>query len=100
MSQKQRPTVVPQDAGRSAETALQNFFPCIGPVRFASIAYIVLLVVPPQLKATEGPILISPQPENIAVIEQLLYLSSVFYTDLFHCSILHEKIISVCGHRY
>ena len=91
VAKEQRPAIMPQDARRSVEAALLDLSSGLGPVRFATIAHIELLVVPPELKTTEGPKLIAPEPENIAGIEQLSYLRFVFYTEFLHCSVLPEK---------
>jgi len=63
----------------------------VGPVRFTAVANIDLLIIPPELKATERFILVALYSKNIAKIKKLFYLCLVFYTDLFHCQILHEK---------
>ena len=91
VAKEQRPAIVPQDARCSVQTALLDLSSGLGPVRFATMAHIELLVVPPELKTVEGPKLIAPQPENIAGIEQLSYLRFVFYTDFLHCSVLPDK---------
>ena len=97
VAKEQRPAIVPQDTRRSVQTALLDLSSGIGPVRFATIAHIELLVVPPELKTAKRPKLIAPQPENIAGIEQLFYLRFVFYTDFLHCSILPEKVSAVAA---
>ena len=91
VAKEQRPAIVPQDARRSAQTALLNFPSDIDPVRFAAVADIELFVIPPELKISECSELIPLQPENIAGIEQLFYLPFVFDTDLSHCYVLPEK---------
>ena len=82
---------MPQDARCSVEAALLDPSSGLSPVRFATIAHIELLVVPPELKTAKRPKLIAPQPENIAGVEQLSYLPSVFDIDLFHFYVLPEK---------
>jgi hypothetical protein len=67
------------------------------PVRSATVAHIELLVVPPELEAAERSILIAPQGENAAGIEQLFYLGLVFYNDLFHCAVLPEKLSAIAA---
>ena len=84
-AKEQPPAIVPQDARRSVQAALLDLSSGIGPVRFAAVAEIELLVVPPELKAAKGPKLIAPEPENTAGIEQLSYLPSVFDINLSHC---------------
>jgi hypothetical protein len=85
---------VPQDARRSAQTALLNLPSDIDPVRFAAVADIELFVVPPELKTSERSKLIPPQSENIAGIEQLFDLGFVFDTYLSHCNVLPEHFVS------
>ena len=97
MAKEQRPAIVPQDARRSVQTALLDFSSCIGPVRFAAVTHIELLVIPPELKAVERSKLIAPQPDNVAGIEKLFDLGLVFYTDLLHCSVLREKSSEVAA---
>jgi hypothetical protein len=69
-----------------------NPFSPIGPVRFTAVANIELLIIPPELKATEGSIPVVLYSENAAVIKELFYLGFVFDTDFFHLWILHEKL--------
>ena len=94
VAKEQRPAIVPQDARRSAQTALLDFPSDIDPARFAAVADIELFVVPPELKTSERSELIAPEPENIAGIEQLLDLGFVFDIYLSHCSVLPENFVS------
>ena len=95
MAKEQGPAIVPQNTRRSVETAVLDLSSGIGPVRFATVAHIVLLVIPPELKSVERSVLIASQCENIAGIEQSFDLGLAFYTDLFHFSILREKSSAV-----
>jgi hypothetical protein len=97
VAKKQRAAIVPQDTRRSVETASLDLLSDVGPMGLAAVAEIELFVVPPELKAAEGPELIAPEPENVACIEQLFYLLSVFDSDLFHCSVLPENLSAVAA---
>jgi hypothetical protein len=69
-----------------------NPFVPVGPVRFTAVANIDLLIIPPELKAAERSISVILYSKNITEIKKLFYLCLVFYTDLFHFQILHEKL--------
>ena len=78
--------VVPENPGGLVQAVVGDALASVGPAGCAAVAEAAVLVVPPELEATEGAVLVPLDAEDILGIQQLLDVRSVSDLDRLHRS--------------
>jgi hypothetical protein len=75
---------VPKNAGGFVQAALLDPFTQVGPAGLATMARVMLLVVPPELEASEGLTGIVRDAQHTVGVEELFDVRLVVNCDPFH----------------
>ena len=97
-SKKQGVALVPEDTRGLVQAALVDVFSQIRPAGAATVAGVVSLVVPPQLKSAKGLATVVADAQHAIGIEKLFDIASIVYTDPFHFQVLPDKWIILSPH--